>query len=181
VRTALGLINQVLGEVLTEQEDEFDSGTRWAVKWFEQYGFDEGTYGTAEVLATAMNTAIGALRQAGILEARAGKVWLLSRDELPDDWDPTTDRRTPVWEITQHLIKRLESSGEQAAAELLLQAGALGELARDLAYRLYAVCERKKWTKDALAFNSLVISWPEIARLAGASPVVEAPVQQTLA
>jgi putative DNA methylase len=181
VHTALRLINQVLSDVLTEQEDEFEPDTRWAIRWFEQYGFDEGPYGTAEVLATATNTAIHALRRAGILEARAGKVWLLSRDEMPDDWDPTADPRIPVWEATQHLIKRLESGGEQAAADLLRRMGTLGDLARDLAYRLYSVCERKKWATEALAFNSLVISWPEVARLAGTEPVTNAPQQQVLA
>ncbi len=41
-----------------------------------------------------------------------------------------------------------------------------GEAVRDLAYRLYTVCERKGWTQEALAYNSLVTSWSEISRLA---------------
>ncbi|MGH8908156.1 MAG: DUF1156 domain-containing protein [Egibacteraceae bacterium] len=166
VRTALGLINQVLGDVLAEQEDEFDADTRWAIRWFEQRGFDEGPYGDAEVLATAMVTSVGGLQQAGILSSRGGKVRLLGRDELAAAWDPATDSRTPVWEVTQHLIKRLDDGGEQAAADLLRHVRAVGEVARDLAYRLYSICERKKWAKDALGFNALVTSWPEIARLA---------------
>jgi putative DNA methylase len=181
VRIALGLVNQVLDEVLAEQEGEFDADTRWAIKWFEQFGLDEGPYGQAEVLATATNTSIGGLREAGILQARAGKVWLLGRKDLPSDWNPTADRRTPVWEVAQHLVKRLEESGEQSAAELLRGVGGLGDVARDLAYRLFAVCERKKWTQEGLAFNSLVVSWPEIARRAGVAPMPDAPVQQTLA
>jgi len=181
VRTSLGLINQVLDEVLAEQEGEFDADTRWAIKWFEQFGLDEGPYGQAEVLATATNTSIGGLREAGILRARAGKVWLLGREDLPSDWNPTADRRTPVWEVAQHLVKRLEESGEQSAAELLRSVGSLGDVARDLTYRLFVVCERKKWTQEGLAFNSLAVSWPEIARLAGMAPLSAAPVQQTLA
>jgi putative DNA methylase len=180
VRTALGLINQALDEVLAEQEGEFDADTRWAIKWFEQFGLDEGPYGQAEVLATATNTSIGGLSEAGILRARAGKVWLLGRDDLPFDWHLTGDRRTPVWEITQHLVKRLEESGEQSAADLLRTVGGLGDVARDLAYRLFAVCERKKWAKEGLAFNALVVSWPEIARLAGLAPLPGSPIQQTL-
>jgi putative DNA methylase len=157
VRTALGLINQVLDEVLAEQEGEFDADTRWAIKWFEQFGLDEGPYGQAEVLATATNTSIGGLREAGILRARAGKVWLFGRDDLPSDWNPTADRRTPVWEVAQHLVKRLEESGEQSAADLLRSVGGLGDVARDLAYRLFVVCERKKWTQEGLAFNALAV------------------------
>ncbi|MGH8904414.1 MAG: DUF1156 domain-containing protein, partial [Egibacteraceae bacterium] len=133
VRTALGLINQVLGEVLTEQEGEFDPDTRWAIRWFEQRGFDEGPYGEAEVLAIAMVTSVGGLKEAGILAARAGNVRLLSREELAASWNPSTDSRVPVWEVTQHLVKRLDEGGETAAADLLRQVGGVGEAARDLA------------------------------------------------
>ena len=39
-------------------------------------------------------------------------------------------------------------------------------MARELAYRLYTICERKKRAQEALSYNALVQSWPEIARLA---------------
>ena len=42
----------------------------------------------------------------------------------------------------------------------------MAEIARDLAYRLYTLCERKKWAEDALAYNGLVIAWPELTKLA---------------
>jgi putative DNA methylase len=170
VRTALALINQTLDEVLAEQEGEFDADTRWALAWFEQYGFEEGPFGTAETLSKAKNTAIAGLVEAGILAARAGKVRLLRRDELTADWNPASDGRLPVWEVTQRLIRTLEHEGESGAARLLAKLGGIGELARDLAYRLYTTCERKKWAQDALAFNSLVVSWPEISRLAAQKP-----------
>ncbi len=170
VRTALTLINQTLNEVLAEQEGEFDTDTRWAVAWFEQSGFDEGPFGVAETLSKAKNTAVAGMVEAGILAAKAGKVRLLRRNELPADWDLTKDGRLTVWEVTQHLIRTLEHEGESGAARLLAKLGGMGELARDLAYRLYTTCERKKWAQDALAFNSLVVSWPEIIRLAGQRP-----------
>jgi putative DNA methylase len=174
VRTALTLINQVLDEVLAEQEGEFDANTRWAVAWFEQFAFDEGPFGVAETLSKAKNTAIRGMVEADILAAKAGKVRLLRRDELADDWDPTKDRRITVWEVTQHLIRALEQEGETGAAALVQKVGALGGVAHDLAYRLYGICERKKWAPDALAYNSLVIAWPEIVRLAGqSSPQVQ--------
>lgn len=167
VRTALALINQVLDEVLAEQEGDFDGDTRWAISWFEQFGTESGPYGDAETLSKAKNTAVSGLVEAGIIEARRGKVRLLPRDNLPDDWDPATDRRLTVWESTQHLIRALEKDGERGAAVILRRLGAgMGESARDLAYRLYAVCDRMKWAKEALAYNSLIISWPEIASLA---------------
>jgi putative DNA methylase len=170
VRTALALINQALDEVLAEQEGEFDTDTRWAVAWFEQHGFDEGPFGVAETLSKAKNTAVAGMVEAGILAAKAGKVRLLRRDELPSDWDPSKDGRLTAWEVTQHLIHTLEHEGESGAARLLVKLDGLGELARDLAYRLYTTCERKKWAQDALAFNSLVVSWPEIVKLAAQRP-----------
>lgn len=169
VGTALVLINQVLDEVLTEQEGEFDIDTRWAVAWFEQFGYDEGRFGQAETLSKAKNTAVGGMVEAGFLTAKAGKVRLLRRDELATDWDPTRYRRITIWEVTQHLIRALEQEGETGAAVLVQKVGGLGEIARDLAYRLYGICERKKWAQEALAYNSLVIAWPEIVRLAGQS------------
>ncbi len=169
VRTALGIINQVLDEVLAEQEGDFDPDTRWALAWFEQFGVSEGQYGVAETLSKAKNTAINGLVEAGIVKAKAGKVQLLSRAELPLDWNPTTDKRLTVWETTQHLIRTLETQGEGAAAVLLNQLGGIGETARELAYRLYSICERKKWADEALAYNSLVIAWPELSKLAIAS------------
>ena len=167
VRTALALINQVLDEVLAEQEGEFDAGTRFAIKWFEQYGFDETGYDPAEGLARATNVSVSGLEEAGILVARAGRVRLLRREELPGGWDPTTDKRVLVWEVAQHLVKAVDDEGsELKAAELLRKVGGLGYAARDLAYRLYSVCERRGWANDALGYNLLVTSWPEIARLA---------------
>lgn len=107
VRTALGLINQTLDEVLTEQEGEFDADTRWALAWFEQFGMDEGPFGDAETLSKAKNTAINGLVDAGVIVAKSGKVRLIRRDELPPSWSPATDKRLTVWEVTQHLIQRL--------------------------------------------------------------------------
>ncbi len=167
VRAALQLINQVLDEALAEQEGEFDADTRWAIAWFEQHGLEEGLFGVAETLSKAKNSSIRGLAEAGILSARGGKVRLLRRDELATAWVPAKERRLTIWEVTQHLIRALDQQGEQGAAALLRKLGAYGEVARDLAYRLYTTCERKGWAQEALAYNSLVVAWPELSRLAG--------------
>lgn len=166
VGTALALINQSLDEFLAEQEGSFDSATRWALAWFEQFGNNEGTFGDAETLSKAKNTSIGWLQEAGILVARAGKVRLLRRDELNIEWSPERDKRLTVWEATQHLIHALDQQGEQAAASLLGRLGGFSETIRDLAYRLYIVCERKGWAQDALAYNMLVVAWSRLRELA---------------
>ena len=174
VRDALALINHTLDEVLAEQEGEFDPDTRWALSWFEQQGFTAGEYGVAETLSTAKNTSVAGMVEAGILESKAGKVRLLRPQELPEDWDPAGDRRLPVWEVVHHLVRVLESGGETGAAQLVRQLGGVAETARELAYRLYAVAERKNRAAEALSYNALVQSWPEIARLARQeSPAVQ--------
>ena len=175
VREALGLINQILDEALAEQEGDFDADSRWALTWFEQSGFAEGEYGVAEQLSKSKNTSIDGMVEAGILRSKRSKVRLLRPEELADDWDPTADLRLTTWEMVHHLIRVLASGGESAAAELVAKLGAKAETARELAYRLYTVCERKKRAPEALAYNGLVQSWPEIGRLAheGSKPKAE--------
>jgi len=166
VREALTLINQVLEEALSEQEGDFDADTRWALAWFEQYGFAEGAFGVAETLSKAKNTSVEGLVAAGMVEAKQGKVRLLTPAELPAAWDPAGDSRVTHWEAVHHLIRVLETGGEMAAAALAAKLGSRADVARELAYRLYTICERKKRPDDAFAYNALVQSWGEIARLA---------------
>jgi len=172
VREALIEINTALDEYLSQDEGDLDADSRFALTFFESYGYEERSYGDAEGLAIARNLSVDGVAEAGILSSVAGKVRLYQRAQLVEDWDPTTDRRLCVWEATQHLIKRLEASGEGAAAELLLQLknvsghGDLVANCRALAYRLYNHCEKKKQAEEARAYNGLVIAWPELERLA---------------
>jgi putative DNA methylase len=175
VRAALALINQTLDEALAEQEGDFDSDSRWALAWFEQMAFNEAEFGVANVLAQAKNTGMDGLVEAGIIVSGKGKVRLLRPSELPADWDPTTDKRLTVWEMVHQLIRVLESGGEGAAAALVARLGSQAETARELCYRLYTLCERKKRATEAMAYNGLVQSWPEITRLAQASPRADTP------
>ena len=173
VRDALSLINQTLEETLAEQEGDFDADTRWAVAWFEQAGFNQSDFGVAETLSKAKNTSVDGMIEAGILNAGGGKVRLLRPEELPDNWDPETDTRRTVWEMVHHLIRVHSQYGEAGAAELLAKLRADAESARELAYRLYRICEQKNRAQEALGYNALVQSWPEIARLARERPQVE--------
>ncbi len=175
VRTALGLINEILSEVLSGEESEFDADTRFALTWFEQFGHNPGPFGDADLLARAKDTTVSGVADAGVVVSRDGKVRLVERLELKPDWDPATDSRLTVWETTQHLIRALDSSESDAAALLVRLGAGFGERARQLAYLLYGICDRKKWAEDAGAYNMLVTAWPEIGRLAatGAGSVTE--------
>jgi putative DNA methylase len=178
VREALALINQVLDEVLAEQEGDFDADSRWALLWFDQFGFAEQEFGRANDLAVAKNTSVDGMRQAGILSSGHGKVRLLRPDELDPDWDPTTDIRRPAWQSVHQLILAADR-GEAALAELITKLGPEADIARELAYRLYVLCDRKKRATEAGWYNGLVQSWPEAVRLASERPAAD-PVQGQL-
>jgi putative DNA methylase len=179
VRDALALINQVLDETLAAQEGDFDADSRFALAWFEQHGFAENEFGVADVLARAKNTSVQGLVDAGILKSSRGDVRLLKPSELTANWDPSTDTRLSAWESVHQLIRALESGGEAAAAELVAKLGSEAELARELCYRLYTLCERKKRAAEALSYNALVQSFPELERLAK-EPGGKAPAQSSM-
>jgi len=186
VREALIEINAALDEHLSQDEGAFDADTRFALTFFESFGYSERPYGDAEGLSVARNISVDGVVRAGILRAAAGKAQLLRREQLEDSWDPSQDDRLCVWEATQHLIKRLEADGEGGAAALLLQLKNLpghGDLAancRALAYRLYNHCEKTKQAEEARSYNGLVIAWPELERQASAaSKAAGAPQQLT--
>lgn len=178
VRTALGLINEVLSEVLSGEESEFDADTRFALTWFEQYGHGSGPFGDADLLARAKNTTVTGVSAAGIVLSRDGKVRLVERSQLRAGWDPAFNSRLTVWETTQQLIQAANSSEVEAAALLARIGIGLGERARLLAYLLYGICERKRWADEAVAYNMLVSDWPEISRLAAAAP--DSPLEEEL-
>lgn len=176
VREALSLINRILDEVLGEQEGDFDAESRWAIAWFEQFGFSEGVSGDADTLSKAKNTSLVSMEKAGIAVSRGGKVRLLKPDELPSSWNPEKESHPTVWGHLHHLVWAL-NQGEESAGDLLVKLGNKGEVARELAYRLFSLCERKGWSQEALPYNALVRSWPEISRLSQQErKLVSAPI-----
>ena len=174
VGEALGLINRTLDEFMVEQEGDYDSETRWAISWFETVGFSTGNYGEAESLSIARVTSVNGLILAGIVESGAGKVRLLRPEELASDWDPISDSRLTAWEAVHHLIKSLDSGEKSAAQTFSKLSSEMIELAKELTYRLYSICEQKNWAEEAFTYNSLIQSWPEIEKLARLEP----PAQQ---
>jgi putative DNA methylase len=172
VRTALQLINRFLAE------DDFDRDTQFCLHWFDQYGWNPGAYGEADVLARAKATSVGGLVDAHVVESGGGKVRLLRPAEYPADWDPSTDKRLPVWEALHHLVRAFRAEGESGAARVLKAVESKTEPIRQLAYRLYTLCERRGWADDARAYNELVGSWASVETAATSVPV--APKQQRL-
>lgn len=161
VRSALVYINRAIDDYFSHAEGDLDADTRFSLAWFEQFGFETGAFGEADVLARAKGTSVDGVKESGVLEAGKGKVRLYRIKELPKGWDPSTDTRTPVWEACHQLCRALaESEGEAGA--LLARMPEKQEPVRLLAYRLYTLCERKGWAEEARAYNELVTSWPAI-------------------
>ena len=159
VHDALVLINREITEYLTPDAGSFDADTLFCNSWFEQYGWAEGPFGEADVLARGKGTSVQGVAQAGIAESGAGKVRLLRWADYAAEWDPKLDARNPVWEATHHLIRALNTQGEAAAGALLAAMPDKAEPIRQLAYHLYTLCERKKWAEDARAYNELITAW----------------------
>lgn len=161
IETALILINKAIDEYFTEAESDMGPDTRFCVDWFLQYGFSEGQFGEADVLARAKGTTVEGIALAGVVKSGTGKVRLFKLDEYPDDWDPENDKRLPIWEACHQLCRALRVS-ETEAGFLLSKMMDKGEPVRQLAYRLYTQCERKGWAEDAGVYNQLITSWPAI-------------------
>jgi putative DNA methylase len=157
---ALQDINSALDLFLSEQDTEYDAYTRFAITWFEQMGMTDGPYGTADTLARARGVAVGGVREAGIIEAGGSRVRLKRRDELDGSTGGT------MWGSTQYLIDRLMHGSEEEAAQVLARLGNRAEAAKDLAHRLYRICENKRWAEEAYAYNALGASWPRMIELA---------------
>ncbi|MEY2863679.1 MAG: hypothetical protein RLY58_1386 [Pseudomonadota bacterium] len=162
VHDALVMINQAITDYLNPDSGSSDADTLFCSAWFEQYGWGIGSFGEADTLARAKGTSVEGVREAGVIESNAGKVRLLKWSEYPDDYDPRTDSRNPVWEACHHIIRMLQGQGESAAGQLLAKMPQLGEPVRQLAYHLYTLCERKKWAEEARAYNELIGSWSSI-------------------
>jgi len=158
VHDALVLINRTI----TEGGDDFDADTQFALSWFDEQGWSEGEFGKADVLARAKGTSVAGVADAGVLETGAGKVRLLKWAQYPEDWSPEHDNRTPVWEALHQLIRVLNQHGESAAGNLIARMPERSEAIRQLAYRLYTLCERKGWAEDARAYNELIAAWHAI-------------------
>jgi putative DNA methylase len=171
VRAAMELINRFLAE------DDFDADTQFCLHWFEQYGWESGKFGEADTLSRAKGTAVDGVKQSGVLHSAGGNVRLLKWAEYPSNWDPQSDQRLPIWEVLHQLIRVFNTDGETGAAAVFAAVQSKAEAARQLAYRLYTLCERKNWAEDARAYNEVVTSWSGIESAAAKEPTA---TQRTL-
>ncbi|MEV6346537.1 DUF1156 domain-containing protein [Actinoplanes sp. NPDC051851] len=177
VRSALARINEILDQVLSEQEGDFDATTRFAIAWYRQYGYSTGYFGDADSLARARNTSVDRMDRAGILTSRAGKVSLIRPADCPDDYDVIADDHPSAWEALHHAIRVFESDGVPAAGAFLAAAqarpdGAVDlDLVKELAFLLFSIAEKSGWAKDAITFNTVAQSWGDVMEASKTAPV----------
>jgi putative DNA methylase len=172
VKAALQLINRQLGEFLDNVMGDFDADTRFSIKWFELNGMKAGDYGDANKIATPLGIAVDSVKHAGIVESSAGKVRILSREELDPDWQPEGDTHLTVWECCQHLVRLHEKNGiGLATAVMMRKIGAKADDVRDLAYVLYNICEKRGDAKEATSYNALIADWTDLTREAASAPL----------
>lgn len=160
VRSALQIINQELDLYFNEQDSELDGESRFCVDLYSQAAFNDIPFGDANTLATAKNTSVALMASHGMLYAKKGVVHLVERAELPATIKESEDN---IWLLCQQLTYRMEREGIEGCAKAIVNMlGSNAERAKDLAYRLYTIAERKKWAQEAYAYNALVVAWPEI-------------------
>jgi len=173
VRRALELINEGVEQFFSEREGAFDAPTQFCLRWFEQFGFEDGPFGDADNMARAKDISVEELQRDGLLTARRGRVQLLPLERYVanwQSWNPAQDRRLSAWRVCHYLAAALEHGGvlgsqhsAGGAARLARDLGGNGEQAKELAYRLYAICDAKGWAQEARRYNALADAWPEIS------------------
>lgn len=177
VRSALQVINEEVDLYFNEQVGSLDAASRFCVDLYTQCAYNNIKYGEAEILANAKSTSIPMMAAHGVLYAKAGVVHLMERSELPTEVD---SNESTVWLLTQQLTHAMATGGIEACAKIVWGIfGSGAEAAKDLAYRLYTIAERKGWTEEGYAYNALVVAWPDIQSRAAAIKA-DAPEQMTL-
>lgn len=177
VRSALQVINEEVDLYFNEQVGSMDAASRFCVDLYTQCAYNDIKYGEAEILANAKSTSIAMMAAHGVLYAKAGIVHLVERDEMPEKVD---SNESNIWMLTQQLTRAMAKGGVNACAEIVAAMfGSNAEYAKDLAYRLYTIAERKGWATEAYAYNNLVVAWPDIQSRAAELKAIK-PEQLTL-
>ena len=172
VSVAIALINELLDEVMNEQEGDFDATTRFAIAWYRHAGYDPGRFGEADRIARSRDTSVVSMQRAGVVRRVAERVALLRPADLDWDYDVHTDLQVSAWEALHHLVKVLDRDGIAAAGGFLAAAldraddAVEADRVKELGHLLFRIAESNGWAKDALAFNHIVTSWPDLVAAA---------------
>lgn len=167
VDQAIRLIDVARSEVLEEQEGDLDPESRFAVRWWETFGWAVASFDEAGKAARPLGISVEEVARVQVVTSRANKVQLLGADQLDRSWTPSDDVRPTAWKAVHHLADRLiDGGGELEAAQLMAVLGKLQESSRALVYRLHDIAAKKGRKADQERYNALINSWTELVRLA---------------
>lgn len=164
IQRALEVINHVIDEVMGDADSDYDPDTRFAVKWYQSYGWDRQDSGIADQLSRSCGTSPDALVRSSVFEAAGGNARLLRPGELSGEWDPLTDVRTSLWEAAVRLAGVLDAKGVDAVMPMMAHVGQCMPLdqVRGLVFRMYHEAEKRKDTEEAIRFNNLASMWDDL-------------------
>ncbi len=162
IREALKYINDEITAYHEEESGTLDKTTQFCLTWFKQHGYQEGDFGTAQLLATATGVDVASLH-GKVLTAERGRVKLFRRE---DYYERELSDEVSAWEGCQqmafHLSDVAVGGGIQACAAVLRAMGAQEDSAERLARVLYSYYEALDDSASALVYNNLVQQWPVI-------------------
>ena len=165
VRTALQLINRFLAE------DDFDADTQFCLHWFEQHGWNEGAFGEADTLARGKGHQRGRDERGRRHSKRRRQSPPAQVVRVSHRLGPARPTRAlPSGKPCTSSSAPSQQGGESASGALLAALGGKAEAVRQLAYRLYTLCERLGQAEDARAYNELITSWTGIESAARRRP-----------
>ena len=173
VATALALINKEIDEILNEGTEALDAETRFALEWHELHGQKKVEHGAGQAIGMlqGFNLSEARMNASGLFEAKGGDAKLLTRDEMHDKdpgWSPSSDDTFTIWEMAQHLARvfHAEDGGVDAAGRMLSENRRAAPDVLLLAERLFERATNAKEADEALVWNQLQVTWPEIERAA---------------
>lgn len=159
VRDALKLINRELDNILNEHDSDIDTESSLCLMLYSQKGYNEWTFGDVNTLATAKNTSVDALARLGIVESGKGKVRVYERSELKPFSHGSSNC---IWLITQQAVRAFENGGFSGIAEVFadISESDVSKI-KKLCYQLFSIADKKKWTDEAIVYNSVITNWDD--------------------
>lgn len=160
VRDALRLINRELDAHLNELNSGIDPASSLCMTMYMQKGFNQWKYGEIETLANAKNISVDTLDKAGLLRSEKGTVELLTREDIADMKVVATHPYS--WLNTQQCVKAYSKKGNEGVSRMfaLLSDSEIADV-KSLCYQLFSIADRKGWTSEALAYNSVISCWED--------------------
>ena len=166
IREALMHINNEIAAYHEKETGELDTESQFCLTWLKQHGYMEGSFGDAQVLATAQDVNIASMDNK-LLAAARSRVRLLKAEEYAER---ENSEGMTAWEGCLRMVWHLsgaENSGGISGCAAVARAMRDFESAKRLARVLYAYYEARGDAQSASDYNNLVTEWQYISESMG--------------